>query len=296
MRTRPYTNLYVKRRILKLKIDIIQIITQGIISHDPKLKILQAAKKQIMSIAVQLQLSDREVHRLWLDAMQEYDRISKRSYLQIRKLKKKETLTPEAVKDTVYDSIRARIIKNDLIKETNQLMWDYEFRVKHTAIYGEGGLLDSATSPFFLASSHPKPAKDHANFEGKMYYDEDWEKKNEYSDAEASAIRAYIRNHKLQSVQWVLGAPVFLCTRRNCKHYMRNMPLNEVLHASARRLLQKHGMYMKDSNQPASASALAYREYYNRLKIEQALFEIIPNEKLKKDIIKDKMLLDKYRQ
>ncbi len=291
MSNKRYTNIYIKRRILKLKIDIIQAITQGIITHTPKAKVLQQLKKLVLSVAVQLQLSDREKYRLWLDAENEYDRISKLSYARIRKAK-----TPEAVQETVYDVVRARIQRNDLIKETNLLMWDYEFRTKHTEIYGDGGLLDSASSPFFLCSSHKDPAKDHKDWEGKMYYDEDWEKKNAYSEHEKESIRAYIRNHRLVTVQKIAGGPVYLCTRRNCKHYFKNIPLSEALHASAKRLLTKHGMFMKESDKPASKEALAYREYYNRLKVEEALYTVIPNEKLKKDITKDKKLLDRYKK
>ena len=148
-------------------------------------------------------------------------------------------------------------------------------------------------SPFFLCSSHPKPAKDHANWEGKMYYDEDYEQY--VSPEQLDSIRAYIRNHKLQTVQWVTGAPVFLTTRKNCKHYFKNIPLDQVLHSSARSLLRKHGMMMKEEV-PVDRKVLYYREYYNRLKVEEALHKLVPNEKLAQDIAKDKKLLDKWRK
>jgi hypothetical protein len=41
---------------------------------------------------------------------------------------------------------------------------------------------------------------------------------------------------------------------------------------------------------------LYYREYYNRLKIEEALQVLVPNEKLAQDITKDKKLLDKWKK
>ena len=88
---------------------------------------------------------------------------------------------------------------------------------------------------------------------------------------------------------------MFLTTRRNCKHYFINVPTNEVLHSSARSLLKKHGLYMEDEKS-VPREVLYYREYYNRLKIEEALHKLVPNEQLAKDITKDKKLLDKWRK
>ena len=289
-----YTNLYIKRRVLKLDIDMVQIISQGIISHTPKRLVLTRLKRMIIDLSRALELDDLETNRLWLKANELYNQITRKTYAQLRVLKRKELDTEGNIYGAVYASIRAMILQNDLIKDANQLMYQYEYRHKHDYFYGQGGLLANATSPFFLASSHPKPAKDHADWEGKMYYDEDWETKNEYDSAQKKAIRAYIRNRKLRSVQWVLGEPVYLCTRRNCKHYLRNIPLDECLSSSPRALLQKKNMYMPE-DKPVSQDTLNYREYYNRLKIEEALHQVIPNQQLKLDIRKDKKILDKYK-
>ena len=176
-------------------------------------------------------------------------------------------------------------------------MYSYEQRLKHDQIFGPAGMLEQASeetkSPFFLCSSHPKPAKDHAAWEGKMYYDEDYE--SYVNPDDLYLIRAYIRNHKLQTVQWVVGAPVFLTTRKNCKHYFKNVGIDEVLHSSARSILKKHGMIMPNEV-PVPSKVLYYREYYNRLKVEEALHKLVPNERLAKDITKDKKLLDKWKK
>jgi hypothetical protein len=212
-----------------------------------------------------------------------------------RKFGKKEDYEQSLVqrRGVIYSSIRAKIQNNDLIKDANLVMYSYEHRLKHDQM---NELLDKAEedkSPFFLCSSHPKPAKDHADWEGKLYYDEDYE---QYVPPEQLiSIRAIIRNRKLVTVQWVVGAPVYLCTRRNCKHYFRNLPIEEVLHSSPRSLLKKHGMMMKDE-EPVPRQVLYYREYYNRLKVEEALNKLVPNEKLEKDISKDKKLLDKWKK
>lgn len=310
-RTKPYTNLYVKRRLMKLEIDIFGIISNGLLHHTPKQKILIQLKKEIQVLSVQIGLSDAEKAELWNSSYAKYLEISRKTTVSLvkieRKFGKKEDYE-ESLKQrraVIYDSIRAKILNNDLVKEANELMYQYEYRTKHNAIFGYDGILERsrdldsssrAYSPFFLCSSHPKPAKDHADWEGKMYYDADWEQHipSPDQDHDADRIRAYIRNHKLRSVQWVVGPPVYLVTRRNCKHFFTNIPLEEVLHSSAKSLLKKHKLYMADE-EPVSKEIRAYREYYNRLKVEEALHELVPNEQLAKDISKDRKILAKWK-
>ena len=298
-----YTNLYVKRRLVKLEIDVFGIISNGLLHHTPKQKILKQMQKEIQLLSVQLGLSDPEKNSLWISAYSKYDRISKRTFgslLRIeRKFGKKEDYEQSLIqrRAVIYSCIRANIQNNDLIKEANSIVFSYEHRLKHDELFGPQGLLsnarDSSQSPFFLCSAHKDPAKDHADYQGKLYYDEDWES---YVPAEdTDRIRAIIRNRKLATVQWVTGAPVYLTTRRNCRHYFINVPIDEVAHASARALVKKHGM-IQQKDQPVSRNVLYYREYYNRLKIEEALHVLVPNEKLAQDITKDKKLLDKWKK
>lgn len=300
-----YSNLYVKRRLMKLEIDVFGIIANGLLHHTPKVKVLNQIKKEIQRISVLLGLSDLEKNRIWLNCYAHYLTVVKKTTVSLlrieRKFGKKEDYEEslQQRRQMIYSSIRANIQNNYLIKEANELMYMYEYRVKHDEMFGPGGILDAARSnsraysPFFLCSSHPKTAKDHAGWEGKMYYDEDWE---QYADeADHDRIRAYIQNRKLRSVQWVVGAPVYLVTRRNCKHFLTNIPIEEVMHGSARSILKRRNLFMKEEV-PVSKEIRAYREYYNRLKVEIALHNLVPNEQLAKDIKKDKKLLDKWRK
>lgn len=294
-----YSNLYVKRRLVKLEIDVFAIISNGLLHHTPKAKILVQMRKELDFLSVQISLSDAERNNLWVRFYNQYLDTSKKTVVGLkrieRKFGKKEDYEQSLVqrRGVIYSSIRAKIQNNDLIKQANQVMYSYEQRLKHDQM---NELLDKAEegkSPFFLCSSHPKPAKDHADWEGKLYYDEDYEQY--VPEEQLISIRAIIRNRKLVTVQWVTGAPVYLTTRRNCKHYFINVPTDEVLHSSARSLLKKHGLYMEDEKS-VPREVLYYREYYNRLKVEEALHKLVPNEQLAKDITKDKKLLDKWRK
>ena len=293
-KAKRYSNLYVKRRLVKLEIDIFAIIANGLKSKTPKNRILNQTKRQILDVAVQLGLSDGEKNQIWTQATTYYREIVKKTAVNRRKIEKTDTVeAQDAGNAAIYDAIRAKIQNNQLIHDANLVMYEYEKRKKHDEIYGVDGLLDTATSPFFLASSHPHPAKDHEPYQGHMFYSEDWEEKGDYQESEKEAIRAYIRNHKLLTIEYVMGEGIWFSLRRNCKHYFKNIPLDEVLHASTKTLLKRYKMYMKDV-EPASQAKLAYRGYYNRLKIEESLSEIVPNSKLDKDMHNDRILLKKW--
>ena len=293
-----YSNLYVKRRLMKLEIDIFGIISQGLEQHMPKLQVMKQIQKLIRELQQEINMTDAEAQAVYAQAQAHYNQVSRRTFAQLRKLDKQQKQDQRM--NVIYANSRALIQSDALIKNANQVMYMYEQRRKHDSIYGEDGLIAAsreitsrAYSPFFICSSHPKPAKDHAAWEGKVYYDEAWE--DHVTDPEdAASIRAYIRNHDLYTIQWAVGPPVYLCTRKNCKHFMINIDLEEVLHSSARKLLRTHKLYMKNE-EPASPELLRYRQYYNRLKLEQALYQVIPNDELKKDLKKDKLLLDKYK-
>lgn len=296
-----YTNIYVKRRLVKLEIDVFGIIANGLLHHTPKNKILTQLKKEVQILSVQLGLSDAEKNQLWASAYSKYLLVSRKTVSSLRKIElkfgKKEDYEQSLVqrRAVIYSSIRANIQNNDLVKEANRITFEYEKRLKHDEIYGPQGLLaegEESKSPFFLCSAHPNPAKDHAAYQGKLYYDEDWE--SYVPEADHHVVRAIIRNRKLLTIQYIVGEPVYLTTRRNCKHYFINVPLQEVAHASARSLIKKHGMIMEDEGS-VPRKVLYYREYYNRLKIEESLHKLVPNEKLAKDIAKDKKLLDKWK-
>lgn len=265
-------------------------MVQGLASGTGKQKILMQVKNSVRAIASELGLDQREVNALWKNCYSMYANLAKKTYGLNKRSAWKE-MEDEDKYHVIYSYFRANIQKNEMIHDANQVMYLYENRKKWDKI---DMLLDKPTSPFFLASAHPLPAKDHADYEGRLYYDEDWEEKGEYSDAEKLAIRALIRNRKLDTVQYITQGPVWLCTRPNCKHYLANMPLNEVLHSSARSMLRKHGMYMKNEV-PVDQKLIYYREYYNRTKIEETLMKYIPNKKLEEDLKKDKKLLDKWK-
>lgn len=282
-----YESIYVKRRLVQLEVDIFDIVASGLKQGQSKQQILAQAKQLIRSLSVQIELDQAEVNRTWSYTLNLYQNMDRRRL----QLKKK---TQQQQNHLIYMAIRAKIYDQSFIQDANQVVEHYEQRLKHNQLED---MLSTASSPFFLCSSHPKPAKDHAEWEGKMYYDRDWEMKldNLLSSEDIRAIRAYIQNHDLHTVQWVTGdeGKIWLCTRPHCKHYFTPMPLDEVLHASTRSLLRKHGLYMPDQK-PASRRLINYRYFYNRLKLLESLRKTVDCPQLRKDIRETQKLLDRH--
>jgi len=281
----------------------------GIVHHAPRAKILQEMKTEISYVSRAIGLSQAEVNQFYYDSVTEYNTVSKKTFTSLRKIDKKFGKKEDYEENlrrrmsAVYNTVRKKYIQpNRLETERNRLAYSVEHRIKHDSIYGRDGLIQDARSrasegeysPFFLASAHPKPAKDHADYEGKMYVDEDW-KLYVPDESTAKRIQSYISNHRIQTVQWVVGAPVYFTTRNNCKHTLSNIPLEVVLHSSTKTLLKRHKMYM-DDEEPITPQIRAYRAYYERYKTDLALDKLIKSEDLKSDMKHDHELLSKWAQ
>lgn len=82
---------------------------------------------------------------------------------------------------------------------------------------------------FYITSFYGDCAKDHADYQGKIYYDANW-KENAPKDR-IDEIQNYIDSKNLKSVQEVMDAPVYLTTRPNCRHYFTAIDIDTVLGA-----------------------------------------------------------------
>ena len=290
--------LYWKRRIYQCEINITGIITNGLVHHSPKRTVLLMIQKEISDINRAIGLNQEEIQVIQKAALAEYEVISKKTFGKLRSVDRKfgkNTDYDEALnlrRDITYRAVRDNAIRNGFMtKIRNHVAYSYEKRFKSDYL---SDLIEEnrEKSPFFLASAHKNPAEDHKDWEGRMYYDADWENQS-WSDEDRARIAAYIRNHDLKTVQWVTGEPVYLVTRPNCKHYLTNIPLEEALKSSVKALLKRKKMYMKDDI-PATPELLAYRHYYERQKIEADLYELIGGNELQKDLEGSRKLMNKY--
>lgn len=140
---------------------------------------------------------------------------------------------------------------------------------------------------FYLASSHNDCAKDHLPYQGRLYVDE---------KAPEEVIK-YAHDRGLYTVQWVMDAPAWFITRPNCRHYFVSLRLDQVKGKSLKRLKRKHKTHTKEGNRDfQTPRKIAIEEYEDRLKMLRALYREYPTPKLKAEILKTEMLLNKWKK
>ena len=88
----------------------------------------------------------------------------------------------------------------------------------------------SAGNIFYITSFYGDCAPDHADFQGKIYVDEDWQ--SICPKDRIDEVSDYIRSNKIMTVQDVMGeAGNYFTTRPNCRHYFQYISIDEVLGA-----------------------------------------------------------------
>lgn len=82
---------------------------------------------------------------------------------------------------------------------------------------------------FYIAAYFGDCAKDHVEYQGKIYVDKNWESNAPKDRLEE--IRSYINSHDIKTVQEVMEAPAYFTTRPNCRHYFQYIDIDSVLGA-----------------------------------------------------------------
>lgn len=85
---------------------------------------------------------------------------------------------------------------------------------------------------FYVCSKHVSPAKDHKDWQGKLYVDRYWRatlKSSTTTEWMIPLVEKYIADHDIKTIQWVMGPPVWLTTRPYCKHWFAPVLTSTVL-------------------------------------------------------------------
>ena len=265
--------------MLQYEADVIGIIYNGLVHSKGKYAILQQIKKELTWATGLLHLDYLSQHHLSNEAIRIYNVVSRKTFSALRQAKRDlgKTSYQENLKsgsNAVFDALNSETIQNrNILKVVNGVLNHQEVDSKRMEALE---LISSARSdtehysPFFLCSYHLNSAKDHAPWQGKVYIDEGW--KDYVRDETIRAkIQAYIYNHKIKTVQWVMGSPVYMCIRPNCKHYMEPVAISEVLGASVNRLLKRKGMIVEDT--VLSDKDRYLRGYQERYALHQKLWK-----------------------
>ena len=145
---------------------------------------------------------------------------------------------------------------------------------------------------FYLCSSHADSAKDHVDYQGKIYIDD---------NCDDPKCLALARMYHMQSYQWVIGKPVWMVTRPNCRHYFKALTYNEVAGKSYESLIKEHKMHRKIGNRPLMQTLkggedinVVIKSYEERLRLHLSMNKARPNQFLQRAIDKDRILLKKW--
>lgn len=290
--------------LIKFESKVISLISNGIVQRVPKRTTLKLIKSELLSKSVQdLDLFPAELNKLWWDAIKMYNAVSKKAFYSIKKQNKIENSDKNVENRSaiVYEFVKKYAIQNNALQKTAyDVSISAEGRKKHDDVYGYNGFIKKNQenlenySPFFLCSVHTDCSSDHKDAQGKVYIDEDWKKF--VNDLEIrKKISAYVKNRKIVSVQEVCSAPVYLITRPNCRHYFKNLPIDEVLSSSAKSLVRRHEMYY-DKEYSVTPTKSVLNRYMKRLNIENELRKVLDTPKLSEDIKKDKQLIRKWKK
>lgn len=162
---------------------------------------------------------------------------------------------------------------------------------------------------FWVCSEHDDCAKDHLEWQGRLYVDEQWRSRCQpmYYDR----IAEFVGKNNIRTVQWVQGAPAWLLTRPNCRHFMEPVHTSEALYVPVKTIISRRGMHYavgpRQYNREISLvprsqaydrqSVAAMRDRYaDRLRMHRMMAQKARTRLLDDIIRKDKVLVDKWSE
>ncbi|MBO5711888.1 MAG: hypothetical protein J6R47_03530 [Acholeplasmatales bacterium] len=222
------------------------------------------------------------------------------------------------VVDKLYNTIRDKMLQTQeygivTYQNGRNVKWENYMEMKlRTDIQNDiakNMIVDGAAvgNIFYITSFYGDCAHDHADYQGKIYVDEDWQ--NIAPKDRIDEIEQYINSNKIMTVQEVMDAPVYLTTRPNCRHYFQYISIDEVLGIKDEKdLNNKRNEYALNANgkyQPEKYEALSNQRYNERqirrwkgrLQTEEKLLENLPKSASEQEklLLESKILMSKRK-
>ena len=155
---------------------------------------------------------------------------------------------------------------------------------------------------FMLCNEFQDAANDHAPYQGKIYFDDRY-KSFGLPDELEEKVTNFIRDKKLKSMQWVVGKPVWLTTRPNCRHKLLPITIKQAMgdiNVVKRDMKTVQGNYKNDKKYEQT-QALRYcernvRKYKSQLNQAILIDQKIPSLEIKRLIKHYKELTRKWQQ
>lgn len=184
---------YLKSYLYGVEVKLSSVIVSGVLNRAGKMAVMREVKEKIREVQL---LSESEKNQLWVWCTGFYRHCiagaGRRSDLNDRG-------------EMLYTVLRNDAAGLESLK--NSLADSVEFRRKHSELID---LLRNDDHKFYYCTVHKNCAEGHLAYQGRVYY----RGSGAYSDEEMD----YINSHGLMSVDEVVMGPVWLTTRRNCRH------------------------------------------------------------------------------
>lgn len=146
---------------------------------------------------------------------------------------------------------------------------------------------------FYLISKHKDCAKDHVDYQGKLYVDDKW-RMVLGNDGE---VQDFIIENGIKTFQWVTSKPVYMITRPYCRHFFKELTFKEVKKHNIDKLLKKNKMVFDEGKKEFQTKKIrAIEELKEMLAYYEKLYAIQKNELLELQIKKCKFLIKKYEK
>lgn len=155
---------------------------------------------------------------------------------------------------------------------------------------------------FYISNVFRDSADDHADYQGKFYYDKNFEKFSLTKEAK-SAIRKRIQELKLLSVQDVREGKPYLTTRPNCRHRLTPVTFEKVMNKTPEQVVEElklsTGSYKQkntDDVQQQRYLERGIRKYKARRDENKKLYEQTRDEQYLIQSQKDQVLVSKWQK
>lgn len=194
-----------KELILGVEIRCVAIIRADLERKIPKIITIRKIRKEINRFG---ELNPADFKYLMSEMVKIYTDI----LVSTRKSPKNER------KKAINDKVETSFDKIEAIK--NVLAGKMESRAKIQEIKSLKGV-------FYVCNVFKDCAKDHLDYQGKLYYAENWKEK--VPDEMVPEIARFIRRKNLMSVEQVTMNRPWLITRPNCRHRLLGVSIKDAL-------------------------------------------------------------------
>ena len=264
-----------------LKRELIRTARERVkVLNDKAEKVFLLTYKEIDKDTIEITENEIVAKDIPSDALEQIKKIKKFNAEQVIKLANQSLKTYTktvriidslSTPDDLYDTIKKQIpkgVQNGIkvaYKDGKEHSWKsyMEMNVR-TTIHQEATQRQMSVGAkvgqiFYICDSFGDCAPDHADYQGKIYYNEQAPISEE--------VQKYIDDNNILSMQEVTNGEPFLTSRPNCRHNFHAIPTSQVLTESREEILEKEGF--KHGDYKGSNYEALQRQRYNERQIRK---------------------------